>query len=277
MSKKKKTVKEPSFIFNTERVFRIDETPMYGAGPTENVSEGLRRAFRAATDGKRFAAAEVDFSSISAADISVERLLNDMQIMSNFAEENPSQFESLLANLHNIQKTNELLQDTGLKKLIRGGDLITGAAMLARLVSSLLGTLHKTETEVPLFVNMTEYFPVKEIQGMCSAAQESIYIKEEVGIASGLLITPDMLSVFPPCPMVTAKDFSILVDKIKQFPCEIEEMLQNFQNPAKIRELAARIGMTEEDFIKLGGGIGCGGLVLIVIVVSVICVCIVFC
>lgn len=277
MSKKNKAQKQRSVIFSGDHSFCMGDMPFYGAGPIENIPEGLQRAFRAATDGKRFSAAEVDFSSISAADISYDRFLDDMSIMSSFVEDNPKQFETLLSNLHNIEKTNALLQESGLKKHIRSGDLITGAAMVSRLASALLETRERREQEVPLFVNMKEYLHVEEEQGMCLAAQETVYLTEDVGGVNGLLVTPDMLASFPPCPNITARDFSILLEKVKQFPCEIEEMIQNFQNPHKIRELAASIGMTEADFISAGGGIGCGGLALVVIVTVVVIICIVFC
>ena len=182
-----------------------------------------------------------------------------------------------MSNLHNIEKTNALLQESGLKKHIRSGDLITGAAMVSRLASALLETRETRKQEIPLFVNMKEYLHVEEEEGMCLAAQETVYLTEEVGRVNGFLVTPDMLASFPPCPKITARDFEILLEKIKKYPCEIEEMIQNFQNPCKIRELATSIGMTEADFIKAGGGIGCGGLVVVVVVTLVVIVCIVFC
>lgn len=77
---------------------------------------------------------------------------------------------------------------------------------------------------------MKEYFYVEEELGMCLAAQETVYLTEEVGVVNGFLVTLDMLTSFPLCPNITVRDFSILLEKIKQFPCEIEEIIQNFQN-----------------------------------------------
>ncbi|HSG90315.1 MAG TPA: hypothetical protein VLA56_13965 [Pseudomonadales bacterium] len=265
--------KQGSVFFPGDLAFGSADVPMIGAAPTENVPEGLRRAFRAASDGRRMYAASVDFSTISAADMDLDRWLHDMQLMSDFATQQAKPFRRLLKRLHDFRATDALLGETGLKHCVRSGDLVTGAAGMARLVSSILEPREHREHEVPLFVGDDDYAPIRPEEGMCSAARETIHLTR----TRKLLVTPDLLAIYRPSARITAADFALVVDRLTRHRRAFEEIVLNFQNPARIREIAARIGMSEADVIAAGGGLGCGALVVIVVVVVVVCVCYVFC
>ncbi len=233
------------------------------------IPASLQNAVKIAMDGQRPVAVEIDFSQVDTADLDPGKALSDVRFLQNFMSNHPDQAKELVANITNVGRVQQIVQQAGLESEFQQGNLITGAITLARLHSVGTELRNLGPNEVPATVGSRTYHPLERLSHQGRAGDAEFVGMEGGSIVSLLGKLVETREVVIEQGMCLA-DTEMLEGAMDGQSAQFNEIYQVFHDDARVKSIVYDLGLDEKTTVQRGGGLACACIVLVIFVVALV-------